>query len=79
MRAWALFPPRLDPVLDRRKRHQDAMVAPPVPTRRAVGHAILHDEPHRQIDDAVGILTPGWRQIRQVSLEVLLTFRTIML
>src|SRR5215831_3641764 len=79
MRACAFFPPRLDPVLDRRKGHKDAMVAPQVPTRRAVGHAILHDEPHRQIDDAVGILTPGWRQIRQVSLEVLLTFRTIML
>jgi len=32
-----LFFPRLDPVLDRRKRHKDAVVAPQVPTRRAVG------------------------------------------
>src|SRR2546423_13656039 len=69
-RAWAFFPPRLDPVLDRRKRYKDPMVAPEVPTRRAVGHAILHDEPHHQIDDAVGILTPEWRQIRQDRLHL---------
>ena len=31
MRACAFFSPSLDPVLDRRKRHKDAMVAPEVP------------------------------------------------
>src|SRR4029434_2166975 len=79
MRAWAFFSPRLAPVLERRKRHTNAVVAPQVPTRRTVGHAILHDEPHRQSDDAVGILTTGGRHLRQGSLEVLRTFRTIRL
>jgi hypothetical protein len=76
MRAWAFFLPRLAPVLERRTRHTDARVAPQVPPRRAGGHAILHDEPPRQSDDAMGLLTPGWRHIRPVSLDVLLTLRT---
>src|SRR5262249_8418259 len=79
MRACAFFPPSLDPVLNGRKGDKDAMVAPQVPTRWAVGQAVLDHEPHRQIDHAVGVLTARGRQIRQVSLEVLLTFRTIML
>src|SRR4029453_1418488 len=79
MRACAFFSPRLDPVLDRRKRHKDAVVAPQVPTRRAVGHAILHDEPHRQINHAVGVLSAGWRQIREVRVKVLATLRTVVL
>jgi len=79
MRACAFFSPSLDPVLDRGKGHKDAVVAPQVPTRWAVGQAILDHEPHRQIDHAVGVLTARWRQIRQVSLEVLLTFRTVVL
>src|SRR5678816_4185346 len=67
MRACAFFPPRLDPVLDGRKGHKDAVVAPQVPTRRAVGQAVLDHEPHRQIDHTVGVLTARWRQIRPVS------------
>ena len=76
MRACAFFPPSLDPVLDGRKGHKDAVVAPQVPTRRAGGQAVLDHEPHRQIDHTVGVLTARWRQIRQVSLEVLMTLRT---
>src|SRR6266487_6883097 len=79
MRACAFFSPRFDPVLDRGKRHKDAVVAPQVPTRRAVGQAVLHDEPHRQIDDAVGIATARWREIREVGVEILTTFRTVVL
>src|SRR5712691_2571617 len=79
MRACAFFSPRLDPVLDRREGHKDAVVAPQVPTRRAVGQAVLDHQAHRQIHHAVRVLTAGWRQIRQVSMEVLMTFRTIML
>jgi hypothetical protein len=45
MRACAFFP-RLNPVLDRRKGDKDAVVAPEVPTRWAVGQAILDHEPH---------------------------------
>src|SRR2546428_441205 len=78
-RACAFFSPRLDPVLDRGKRDKDAVVAPEVPARWPVGQAVLDHEPYRQINHAVGVLTAGWRQIRQVSLEVLLTLRTIML
>ncbi len=76
MRACAFFSPRLDPVLDRRKGHKDAVVSPQVPTRRAVGHAVLDHEPHRQIDHAVGRATARWRQIREVGVAVRATFRT---
>jgi len=47
MRACAFFSPRLDPMLDRRKGHKDAVVAPEVPTRWAVGQAVLDHEPYR--------------------------------
>src|SRR6266540_2299067 len=79
MRAWAFFPPRLDPVLDGSKGHEDPMVSPQVPTRRAIGQAVLDHEPYRQIDHAVGIVTARGRQIREVGVEVLMTFRTVVL
>jgi hypothetical protein len=79
MRACAFFPPSLYPVLDGRKGHKDAVVAPQVPTRWAVGQTVLDHEPHRQIDHAVSVLTARGRQIRQVRLEVLMTFRTVVL
>src|SRR5205807_972692 len=79
MRACAFFPPSLDPVLDRRKRHKDAVVSPQVPTRWAVGQTVFDHEPHRQIDHAVGIATARWRQIREVGVEVRATFRTVVL
>src|SRR5918992_2142048 len=50
-----------------------------MPARRAVGQAILDHQAHRQIDDAVGIMTAWWRQIREVEVEVLAALRTIML
>src|SRR5712692_3491606 len=70
MRACAFFSPSLDPVLDRRKGHKDPVVAPQVPTRRAVGQAVLDDEPHRQVDHAVRVVTARGRQIREVSVKV---------
>src|SRR5712691_8787802 len=76
MRACAFFSPSLNPVLDHRKGDKDAVVAPQVPTRWAVGQAILDHEPHRQIDHAVGIAAARWREIREVGVEVLATFRT---
>jgi hypothetical protein len=79
MRACAFFSPRLDPVLDGGKGDKDAVVAPEVPTRGPVGQAVLDHQPYRQIHHAVGVLTPRWRQIRQVRMKVLLTFRTVML
>jgi hypothetical protein len=50
-----------------------------MPTGWSVGQAILNHEPHRQIDDAVGIMTARWRQIRQIEVEVLATLRAVML
>jgi len=77
MRACAFFPPSLDPVLDRRKGDKHPVVSPQVPAGGTGGQAVLDHEPHRQIDHVVGVLTARGRQIRQVSLEVLLTFRFV--
>src|SRR6266568_4823235 len=79
MRPCAFFSPSLDPVLDRRKRDKDTMVAPEVPACRAVGQAIFDHQPYRQINHAVGVLTAGWRQGREVGAKVLATLRTVML
>src|SRR5262249_3772190 len=76
MRACAFFSPRLDPVLDGGKRDKDAVVAPQVPTRGPVGQAVFDHQPYRQIHHAVGVLSAGWRQIREVRAKVLATLRT---
>ena len=76
MRACAFFPPRLNPVLHRSKGHKDTVVAPQVPTRRPVGHAILDHEPYRQINHAVGVMTARWCQIGEVNVKVLATLCT---
>jgi hypothetical protein len=79
MRACAFFSPRLDPVLDRGKGDKDAVVAPEVPTRRPVGQTVFDHQPYRQINHAVGVLSAGWRQIREVGVKVLATLRTVVL
>src|SRR4029453_2323539 len=71
MRACAFFSPRLDPVLNRGKRHKDAVVSPEVPTRWSVGQAILNHEPHSQVYHAVGVLTAGWCQTGEVRIKFL--------
>src|SRR5262249_57003240 len=71
MRACAFFPPSLDPVLNGRKGHKDAMVAPQVPARWAIGQAILDHEPHGQVHHAVGVLSAGWGEIGEVRVKVL--------
>src|SRR5438874_12177703 len=75
MRTCAFFPPSLDPVLDRRKRDKDTMVAPEVPACWPVGQAVLDHEPHRQVHHAVGVLTTGWGEIGEVRVKVLTTLR----
>src|SRR5215510_197825 len=79
MRACAFFSPSLDPVLDRGKRDKDAVVAPEVPTRGPVGQAVFDHQPYRQIHHAVGVLSAGWRQVREVGGKVFATLRTVML
>src|SRR5215831_8992610 len=79
MRACAFFSPSLDPILDGGKGHKDPVVTPKVPTRGPVGQAVFDYEPYRQIDHAVRILTAGRGEIGEVRIEVLLTFRTVVL
>src|SRR4030095_14820474 len=79
MRACAFFSPRLDPVLDRGKRDKDPVVAPQVPTRRAVGHTVFDHEADRQSNHPVGILTARRGQLREVGAQGLATLRTVML
>src|SRR6266702_4377787 len=79
IRACAFFSPRLDPVLHGRKGHKDPVVAPQVPTRWAVGQAVLNHQPHRQIDHAMGVVTARWGQIGQVRIKVLATLGAVML
>src|SRR6266446_9333910 len=79
MRNCAFFSPSLDPVLDRGKGNEHAVVAPEVPTRRAVGQTVFDHDADRQIDHPVGILTARWGQIREVGAKVLATLRTVML
>src|SRR5215475_9631308 len=79
MRVCAFFPPSLDPVLDGGKGDKDAVVAPQVPTRGPVGQAVVDHQPYRQIHHAVGVLSAGWRQIREVRVKVLATLRTVVL
>src|SRR5262245_30815445 len=79
MRACAFVSPSLDPVLHRGAGDKDAVVAPQGPTRWAGGQAVLHHEPHRQIDHTGGILPARGRQIGEVGTQVLATLRTVML
>ena len=79
MRTCAFFPPSLDPVLDRRKRDKDAVVAPEVPAGGTVRQAVFDHQPYRQIHHAVGVLSTGWRQVREVRVKVFATLRTVML
>src|SRR5260370_13313874 len=78
-RACAFFSPRLPPILDRGKGDKHPVVAQQLPAGRTVGQTIFDYQSQRQINHAVGVLTARWRQIRQVSIEVLTTFRTVML
>jgi hypothetical protein len=77
MRACAFFPPSLDPVLDGGKGDTDAVGAPEVPTRGPVGQAVFDHQPYRQIKHAVGVLSAGGRQSREVRVKVLATLRTV--
>src|SRR2546428_2566894 len=79
MRAWAFFSPSLTPILDRGTGDKHPVVSPQVPAGGTGGHAIFDHQSHRQIHHAVGGLTARWRQIRQGSIAVLTTFRTVML
>src|SRR5262249_36455984 len=50
-----------------------------VASGRGGGEDGLERDGDRQIDHPVGILTAGWRQVREVGAKVLATLRTVML
>jgi len=79
MRACAFFSPSLHPILDGGKGDKHSVVPPQVPTRWAVGQAVLDHEPYRQINHAVRVLTARWCQIGQVRIEILATLGAVML
>lgn len=79
MRDCALFSPGLHPVLARGTGHEDPMGSPQMPTRRAVGPAVLNNEAHRQIDHALGIMTARWSQIPEGGGTICATRRPVML
>jgi hypothetical protein len=79
MRACAFFSPRLHPILDRGKGDKHPVVTPQVPAGGTVRQAIFDHQSYRQINHAVGVLTAGWRQIREVRVKVLTTLRTVVL
>lgn len=79
MRDCAVFSPCLNPVWDRGTGPEDTGVSPEMPTRRAVGHAVLDHDAHRQIDHTVGLMTARWGQITEIGVKVCATPRTGML
>jgi len=50
-----------------------------MPTGRAVGQAVLHHQPYRDGDDAVGIVALGWNEVRGVHVEKAAAFAAVML
>jgi hypothetical protein len=52
-------------------------LAAQVPTRRAIGQAVLDHQPCHQINHTVGVLTARWRQIGEVRMKVFAALRTV--
>src|SRR5712692_8664092 len=73
----AFFSPRLYPVLDRGKGHEDAVVSPQVPAGWPVGQAVFDHQAHRHLDHTMRIMAAWQGQIGQIDVEVLMTFRTV--
>jgi hypothetical protein len=69
MRARFFFPGGLDPVLNRGPGDEDAMIAPEVPTRRAIRQAVLDDQADGRLLHAMGVVTLGQRQVGHVGGE----------
>src|SRR5512145_2491251 len=76
MGPCAFFSPRLDPVLDRGKRHKDAVIAPPMPAGRPVGHALFAHHTHGYVDHPLRVMTAGWGYIGQIDVAMLTTVGT---
>jgi len=59
------------------KGHKHAVVAPQMPTRRAVRHAIVDHQAHRHLDHPMGVVTTGRRHIAEIDIEVLAALRAV--
>ena len=79
MRACAFFPPSLHPILDRGKGNKHPVVTPQVPAGGTVRQAIFDDKPYRQIRSRDACTDSPVVPDQSVRIEVLLTFRTVML
>ena len=71
IRRAAFFPPGLDPVLDRGVGDERAVIAPQGPCGRAIGEAVLDDQPDGRLDDPAGVMAAGVGQVGGVGEEVL--------
>jgi len=78
-RACACCSPCLHPVLARGTGHEDPVVSPEMPPRRAGGHAIFDHESSRQSPHAGGGVPARWRQIGEGRIAVLATRGAVML
>jgi hypothetical protein len=65
--------------LDGGEGHEDTVIAPEVPAGGLIRQAILHDEPHGQGNDAMGVMGFGQGIVGHVRVEVLPTTRASML
>src|SRR5262249_61236116 len=68
-RRAAFFPPGLDPVLDRGVGDERAVIAPQGPCGRAIGQAVLDDQPDGGVDDPAGGKDAGGGQHGSVRVE----------
>ena len=65
-----LFPPGLDPVLDRGPGDEDAMIPPEAPAGGLIRQAVLDDQADRRGDDPFGVVAAGRGQVGAVGVEV---------
>jgi len=55
MRDSAFLSPSFDPILDRRKGHENTVISPQVPARWPVGQTVFHHDANGDVNDAVGV------------------------
>src|SRR5262249_32936515 len=79
IRRAAFFPPGLDPVLDRGGGDEHAVIAPQGPCGRAIGQAVLDDQPDGGVDDPAGVMAAGVGQVGGIGVEVLAAGAAIVL
>jgi hypothetical protein len=72
------FPGRLDPVLDGGVGHEDAVVAPQVPTGNLVGQAIFGDKTNGPLLNTTGVLAVGQSQVGNITGEATATAEAAM-